>query len=129
MPKIISAQSFSAQEKESRKDFIDKHTPYVLLEGTPQKGVPFTVRVRVGSEYAHIDDFNHYISTITLFDGERMFAKTELAACIVSGDERRGNADVSFSIMPNKESYSFSAHCYCTKHGLWEGETVNVTVS
>lgn len=128
MPQIITAQSFSLHEREARKDFIDKHTPYILLQGTPKRGVPFVVRVRIGSEYSHIDEFNHYISTITLYDGNRMLAKVELAACIISDEERRGNADVTFSIVPNKENYSFTAHCYCTKHGLWESEEVNVTV-
>ena len=32
MPQVITAQSFSLQEREARKDFIDKHTtPFYLL--------------------------------------------------------------------------------------------------
>ncbi|WP_333804176.1 desulfoferrodoxin family protein [Sulfurospirillum sp.] len=129
MPKIFTSQTFSPEERESRKDFIDKHTPYIFCDGIPQKGVPLFVRVRVGSEHAHIDDFNHYISTITLFDADHMLAKVELAACIVSADEHRGNAEVAFSIVPNKDVYHFNAQCYCTKHGLWQSEDVEVRVN
>lgn len=128
MPKIFSSQTFSEKEREARKDFIDKHTPYVFCDGIPQKGIPLSVRVRVGSEHAHIDDFNHYISNITLFDADHILAKVELAACIVSADEHRGNAEITVMIVPNKDVYHFSAQCYCTKHGLWQGEEVKVTV-
>lgn len=128
MPKIFSHQTFSSEEFEARKDFIDKHTPYVYCDSPLKKGVPAFVRVRVGREYAHIDDFNHYISTITLFDANHMLAKIEFAACIVSTEERRGNAEVAFSIVPNKDIYHFNAQCYCTKHGIWQGEEIIVSV-
>lgn len=128
MPKIFSPQTFSPEEREARKDFIDKHTPYIYCDTALQKGVPSFVRVRVGSEHAHIDDFNHYISTITLFDADHMLAKIELAACIVSAEERKGNAEVAFSIVPSKDVYHFNAQCYCTKHGLWQGKEVEVSV-
>ncbi len=128
MPKIFNIDTFSPEEKVSRKDFIDKHTPYVFCDGIPQRGVPIVVRVRVGKEYSHIDDFNHYISTITLFDAERMLAKVELAACIVSADEHKGNAEVAFTIVPNKDTYTFNAQCYCTKHGLWQGDSLDIHV-
>ena len=128
MPKIFTSESFSEQERESRKDFIDKHTPYVFCDGSPKKGYPLAVRVRVGKEHSHIDDFNHYISNITLFDGDRMLAKVELAACIVSADEHKGNAEVAFTIVPNKDVYHFNAQCYCTKHGLWQGDSLDIKV-
>ena len=83
--------------------------------------------VHVGSGHAHIDDFNHYISTITLFDAEYMLEKVELATCIVSADEHKGNAEVAFSIIPSKEVYHFDTQCYCTKHGLWQGEEIIIT--
>jgi len=59
MPKIFTPETFSPEEREARKDFIDKHTPYIYCDTALQKGVPAFVRVRVGSEHAHIDDFNH----------------------------------------------------------------------
>ena len=128
MPKIFTPESFSQDEKEARKDFIDKHTPYILCDSKAKKGEPFAIRIRVGKEHSHIDDFNHYISTITLFDKECMLAKVELAACIVSAEEHRGNADVIITIVPNKANYELSAQCYCTKHGVWQGESKHVAV-
>ena len=127
MPKVFTSQTFSPEEREARKDFIDKHTPYIFCDGIPQKGVPLFIRVRVGNEHSHIDDFNHYISTITLFDAEQMLAKIELAPCIVSADARKGNAEVAFSIVPSKEVYHLNAQCYCTKHGLWQGEELKIS--
>ena len=128
MPKIFNVNTFSPEEQVSRKDFIDKHTLYVFCDGLPQGGVPLVVRVRVGKAYSHIDDFNHYIAMITLFDAERMLAKVELAACIVSADEHKGNAEVAFTIVPNKDAYAFNAQCYCTKHGLWQGDLLEIHV-
>lgn len=128
MPKIFTPESFSTEEREARKDFIDKHTPYIFCDTKAKKGVPFPIHLRVGKEHSHIDDFNHYISTITLYDKDFILAKIELGACIVSTEERRGNADVIITIVPNKSHYQLSAHCYCTKHGVWQGESVDVSV-
>lgn len=128
MPKIFNTTSFTPEEKESRKDFIDKHTPFVYCNMHPKKGKPLEVRIRVGKEHSHIDDFNHFISNITLYDGENKLARAELSACIVSAEERRGNAEVSFTIVPSKKSYALYAQSYCTKHGTWESETLKIEV-
>ena len=128
MPKIFNTEAFSSEEQISRKDFIDKHTPFVYCDTHPKKGVPLSVRVRVGKEHSHIDDFNHFISSITLYDGENQLARAELSACIVSAEERKGNAQVAFTIVPSKKTYTFHAQCYCTKHGTWESETLNIEV-
>ena len=128
MPKIFNTEAFSPEEQVSRKDFIDKHTPFIYSHVHPKKGTPLEVRIRVGKEHSHIDDFNHFISSITLYDGENKHARAELSPCIVSAEERRGNAEVSFTIVPSKKSYTLYAQCYCTKHGTWESETVKIEV-
>lgn len=128
MPKIFNVQAFSPEEQVSRKDFIDKHTPFIYCHTHPKKGTPLEVRIRVGKEYSHIDDFNHFISSITLYDGENKLARAELSACIVSAEERRGNAEVAFTIVPSKKTYALYAQCYCTKHGTWESETLKIEV-
>ena len=128
MPTIFKHETFDAKERQTRADFIDKHMPYILHEGTAKKGVPFTIRVRVGKEFSHIDDFNHYISTISVFDGDSLLAKVELAPCIVSAEEHRGNVDFTLSIVPSKSIYHLSAQCYCTKHGTWQSDTIDLNV-
>lgn len=121
-------ETFSKSEQESRKDFIDKHTPYIFCEQMPIFGSLFNVRIRVGKEHAHIDDYDHHIAYITLFNGDKMLAKANFSPCVVSTDERRGHAEVSFVLMANQISYTFNAQCYCTKHGLWESEKISLTV-
>lgn len=128
MPTIFSHETFNAKELETRADFIDKHMPYILCEGIAKKGVPFIIRVRVGKEFSHIDEFNHYISSISLFDADYLMAKVELAPCIISADEQRGNADFTLTIVPSKSLYQLNAQCYCTKHGTWQSDTVELKV-
>ena len=62
--KINRYQDISEVEKEAKKDYIDRHSAFVLCDTNASKGEKFNVKVKVGNEYAHPDDFDHYISFV-----------------------------------------------------------------
>ena len=75
MPKINKYVDISEVEREAKKDLIDRHSPFIHCADTATAGEPFEVTVKMGNEYSHPDDFDHYIESVTLFNGETMLAK------------------------------------------------------
>jgi len=117
----------STVDKEAKKDYIDRHSPFVYCEGNAKKGEKFQVRVQMGKEYKHPDDFDHYISYIQLFDGETLLGQaTYMAGAQGSAP---ANAEVIFTIVPTRKHLKLTAMSYCTKHGLWESDPVEVDVA
>lgn len=129
MPKIHRYAEIDEQERESRKEFIDKHSPFIHCARTAKKGEPFKITVRVGEHHAHLDEFDHYIANIQLYTADTLLARADFVAGIVGGEQKRGNAEVTFSIVPMSSKLTLVAHSYCTKHGLWESEPIEVSVS
>ncbi len=113
--------------KESKRDYIDRHSAFIKCENEAKKGEMFSVLVRVGDEYPHPDDFDHYISYVQLYDGETLLAQTNFEPGVVFGNGEKGNVHAVFNLFPRK-SMRLTAIAYCTKHGLWESETVKVKV-
>ncbi len=74
--KINRYEDISQIEREAKRDYIDRHSAFVHCDATAVKGEKFKVKVKVGEEYKHPDDFDHYISYVQLWDGERMLAQT-----------------------------------------------------
>lgn len=126
MPTINRYVDISTIDREAKKDYIDRHSPFIHCEKTAKKGEKFNVRVQMGKEYKHPDDFDHYISYIQLFDGETLLAQTTYLA------GAQGNApahsSVTFEIIPTKNKLNLVAMSYCTKHGLWESDPIVVEV-
>ncbi len=114
-------------DKEAKKDYIDRHSPFVHCANEAKKGEKFAVRVQMGNEYKHPDDFDHYIAYIQLFDGETLLAQ----ATYTPGAQGSApaNAEVTFTIIPQKSKMRLTAMSYCTKHGLWESNPVEVSVA
>jgi len=129
MPKINRYVDIDTVEREAKKDYIDRHSPFITCEGTAKAGEPFSVTVRVGNEYTHPDDPDHYIHSIMLFDGETLLARADFAAGTLGGQGAKGQATVTFHVVPAGKKMKLSAIAYCTKHGLWEGDPVEVTVA
>ena len=75
MPKINMYTNIDAIEREAKKDLIDRHSPFIHCNNTAKAGEPFEVTVKMGKEYTHPDDFDHYIESVTLFNGDTMLAK------------------------------------------------------
>ena len=51
MPKINRYVDIDSVEREAKKDYIDRHSPFVHCEGSAKKGEKFPVTVKVGNEY------------------------------------------------------------------------------
>lgn len=120
MPVINKYTDISKIDREAKKDFIDRHTPFVNCRGTAVRGIPFKVTVCLGDEYSHPDDLDHYISTISLYNKETKLAEMTYFAGTNGGQGKKANASVSFYVLLEKDA-KLVALAYCTKHGIWEG--------
>lgn len=129
MPKINRYVDISEIDREAKKDYIDRHSPFVHCESSAKKGEKFPVTVKVGNEYSHPDDHNHYIESVQLFDGETLLGEAKFIAGMLGGDGAKGHAEVTFNVIPSKDKMSLQAMSYCTKHGIWESDPVEVSVS
>ncbi len=70
MPKINRYVDIDSIERETKKDYIDRHSPFVHCESNAKKDEPFSVKVKVGNAHSHPDDFDHYIAYVQLWNGE-----------------------------------------------------------
>jgi superoxide reductase len=127
MPTINRYVDIDTVEREAKKDYIDRHSPFIHCDSTAKKGEPFAVTVKMGEEYTHPDDFDHYIASIALYNGETLLAKAEFMAGALGNE--KGHQTVTFNIVPTGKKLNLVAQAYCTKHGIWENEPVVVEVS
>jgi len=127
MQKINKCININEVDKEAKKDYIDRHSPFIHCDSTATAGEPFAVTVKMGSEYAHPDDFDHHIESVTLFDGEIKLAHTTFVPGILGN--LKVNSTTTFTIVPTGKKLNLVAHGYCTKHGIWESIPVEVTVN
>jgi superoxide reductase len=123
--KINRYQDISEIDREAKRDYIDRHSAFVHCENTATAGEKFKVKVKVGDEYKHPDDFDHYIAWVQLWDGERFLAEASFTAGAMGNAP--ANLEVDFYIVPTK-NMKLMAHAYCTKHGLWQSDEVAVEV-
>ncbi len=119
-------QDISQIDKEAKKDYIDRHSPFVYAEGTAKKGEKYKVKVKVGKEYKHPDDFDHYIAYVQLWDGETFLAQADFVAGALGNQPDQ--VEVDFYVVPLKKKMKLTAMAYCTKHGLWQSDEVVVDV-
>ena len=124
--KINRYEDISQIEREAKRDYIDRHSAFVHCDTTAVKGEKFKVKVKVGEEYKHPDDFDHYISYVQLWDGEKMLAQAALSAGTMGSAPSQ--VEIDFYIVPIK-SLKLIAQAYCTKHGLWQSNEVAVEVA
>jgi len=129
MPKVNRYVDIDTVEREAKKDFIDRHSPFIYCDEKAKKGEKFPVRIVMGKEYTHPDDPDHYIESIRLFDGERLIGEATFTAGMLGGEGCKGNAEVTFNIVPMGKKMNLVAQAYCTKHGLWESEVKEVNVT
>ena len=127
MPKINGYVDIDTVERDVKKDFIDRHSPFIHTEGTPKKGEMFSVTVKMGNEYSHPDDFDHYIASIALYNGETLLAKSDFLAGTLGN--QKANATVTFNIIPHTKKLHLVAQSYCTKHGIWESDATLLEVT
>jgi len=127
MPKINKYVDIDTVEREAKKDLIDRHSPFITVEGVAKKGEMVAVKVKMGNEYTHPDDFDHYIESITLFNGETKLAMASFIPGTLGNE--KSHAEVTFNIRPMGKKLNLIAHAYCTKHGIWESTPVVVEVT
>jgi len=127
MPTINRYVDIDSVEREAKKDYIDRHSPFIYCGESAKKGELFEVKVVMGNEYTHPDDFDHYISSIALYNGETLLAKAEFMAGALGNE--KGHQTVTFNIVPTTNKLNLVAQAYCTKHGIWENEPVVVEVT
>ena len=127
MPTINKYQDISEIDREAKKDYIDRHSPFITVKGEAKKGEILEVHVQMGQEYTHPDDFDHFIESITLFDGETKLAETIFIPGTFGNE--KSHAQTTFYIRPMKKKLKLVAHGYCTKHGIWESTPVEVEVA
>ncbi|MBN1970329.1 MAG: class II SORL domain-containing protein [Candidatus Delongbacteria bacterium] len=126
MPKINRYVDISQIDKEAKKDYIDRHSPFLHCQSNAKKGEKFTVKVKVGNEYKHPDDFDHYISYVQLWNGEVFLGEAHFTPGVLGN--MPGQVEVDFNIIPTK-NMKLVAMAYCTKHGLWESDPIEVEVT
>jgi len=127
MPKVNVYENIDNVEREAKKDLIDRHSPFITVEGVAKKGEMLSVNVKMGNEYTHPDDFDHYIESITLFNGDTKLAMTTFVPGTLGNE--KSHAEVTFNIRPMGKKLNLVAHGYCTKHGIWESTAVLVEVT
>ena len=127
MPVINKYVDIDTVEREAKKDYIDRHSPFIHCEGEATKGEMFAVTVKMGNEYTHPDDFDHYIANIALYNGEVLLARADFVAGTLGNE--KSNTTVTFNIRPMGKKLNLVAHAYCTKHGVWESTPVEVAVT
>jgi len=126
MPKINRYQDISQIDKEAKKDYIDRHSPFIHCEDSAKKGQKFKVKVKVGNEYSHPDDFDHYIAYVQLWNKDTLLAEATFTPGTLANQKEQ--VEVDFYIVPTS-NLKLTAMAYCTKHGLWESEVKEVTVN
>jgi len=126
MPRVFTPVDISQEEKEVRKDYFDRHTPFVICEAIAREGEKFRVKVKLGTEYKHPDDPDHHINYIQLWNRETFLAEVHFAPGAFGNKQE--HAEVDFYIVPGPVSMNLTAMAVCTKHGLWQSESREVIV-
>ncbi|MES0489786.1 MAG: class II SORL domain-containing protein [Leptospirales bacterium] len=129
MPKINRYVDISTVDREAKKDYIDRHSPFIHCESSAKQGEKFAVTIKVGNEYDHPDDPDHYIQYVQLFNGETLLNEAKFLAGTLGGAGQKSQAEVTFRIVPGGSKLNLTATSYCTKHGVWESEPTEVSVS
>ncbi|MEO5333241.1 MAG: class II SORL domain-containing protein [Magnetococcus sp. YQC-5] len=129
MPTINRYVDISSVDKETKKDYIDRHSPFIECATEAKAGEKFPITVRMGKEYSHPDDPEHYIKSIQLYDGPTLLAEAGFPSGTLGGTGQKAQAEVTFNVIPSGNKMRLTALSYCTKHGLWECDVVEVVVS
>jgi superoxide reductase len=124
--KINNYVDISTLDKEAKRDYIDRHSAFIHCANEAEAGKKFKVNVKIGDEYMHPDDPDHYISYVQLWNGEKMLAQANFVEGALGNAPQ--NLEVDFYIVPNRKM-KLTAYAFCTKHGLWESDVKEVAVN
>jgi superoxide reductase len=126
MPRVFKAIDIEKENKEVMRDYLDRHMPHVICDDQVKKGEKFRVKVRMGEEYVHPDDPDHYISVLQLWNRETLLAESRYTSGAYG--HKPTHAEVDFYLVAPEVSMNLTAMSVCTKHGLWQSEEKPVKV-
>lgn len=126
MPRVFKAIEIEKEEKEIMRDYLDRHMPRVICPDQVKRGEKFMVKIILGNDYPHPDDFDHYISLIQLWNRETLMAEARYTPGVYGN--RPSHVEVDFYIVAPDVSMNLAAISVCTKHGLWQSEDKPVRV-
>ncbi len=125
MLNINRYQDITKLENEAKKDYIDRHTPFIHTNGEAKKGELHPVTIKMGQEFAHPDDFDHFISQISLFNKNQKLAEATFLPGALGNV--KGHMEITFNVVFDKNAELY-AQSYCTKHGIWESDPQKIYV-
>lgn len=125
MPRVFKPVDISKEEKELRKDYFDRHTPHVICNRTAKRNEKFKVKVKLGDQYPHPDQHDHYIQYVQLWNRETLLTESRFSPGITGNVP--GHVEVDFYIVP-EISMNLTAMALCTNHGLWQSENQEIKV-
>ena len=126
MPRVFKATEIEKEDKEIKRDYLDRHMPHVFCADTVKRGEKFEVKVKLGEEYPHPDEADHFISVMQLWNRETLLAEARYTAGVFGNVP--SHAEIDFYIVAPEVSMNLSAMSVCTKHGLWQSEDKPVKV-
>ena len=126
MPRVFKATEIEKEEKEIKRDYLDRHMPHVFCPDEVKRGEKFAVKVKLGEEYPHPDEHEHFISVIQLWNRETLLAEARYTAGVYGTVP--SHVEIDFYIVAPEVSMNLSAMSVCTKHGLWQSEDKPVKV-
>lgn len=100
--------------------------PHVICADEARRGEKFVVKVRIGEDYPHPDEYDHSISLIQLWNRETLLAETRYTPGVYGN--LPAHVEVDFHIVAPDVSMNLSAMSVCSKHGLWQSEEKPVKV-
>ena len=122
MPHIFSYNAFKNYTPRVQA-YADKHSPVVVCAPTAQRGLPFSVTVRIVITEKHPNTPEHHFCYLQIWDLETLIAETQFDHRALG--EKPLQIEVRFTIVPQR-SLRLTAMAYCNKHGLWQSEEVFV---
>ena len=118
MPRVFRATDIEKEDKEVKRDYLDRHMPHVVCPETVKRGEKFEVKVRMGEDYTHPDDHDHFITVLQLWNRETLLAEARYTAGVYGN--KPTHYEVDFYIVAPEVSMNLTAMAVCTKHGLWQ---------
>lgn len=125
MPRVFTATEIEKEDKEAKRDYLDRHMPHVICPDTVQKGEKFMVKVKMGDQYPHPDEPDHFITVLQLWNRETLLAEARYTSGVYGVPS---HSEVDFYIVAPQVSMNLSAMAVCTKHGLWQSESKAIKV-
>ncbi len=118
MPRVFIATNIEKEDKEVKRDYLDRHMPHVICPDQVPRGEKFAVKVKLGDQYPHPDDHDHFISVIQLWNRETLLAEARYTAGVYGN--KPSHYEIDFYIVAPEVSMNLTAMSVCTKHGLWQ---------